>query len=500
MARPRTTSLAPISWRSAGIAAASSFVVLMIFAGRYGYHRDELYFVACAKRLAWGFVDQPPLTPAFASLSQAVAPGSLVVLRIWPALFMAILIVLTVLIARELGAGRLGQTAVAIATATCPGVLAAGHLLSTTTLDLLLWATLAFLVIRILRTGDVRLWPVAGLVIGIGLLNKWTIGFLVVGLALGILLDPERRLMANRWFAGGIAIALILWAPNLWWQGTHGWPQLQMIVDLQQTNSDLGSTISWLPLQFAITGYLGAALWIPGLRRVFRSDDGRPYRALGIAYLSLAVMLAVAAGDKPYYVTGLYFPLMAAGTVPFERWWARNAGRTRRPAVVAILSALTLVGMPIVLPIVPASTLADISLQDINYDLGEQIGWPAIAREVGDAWRDLPEADRTHAVILTSNYGEAGAIERYGVDLPTPYSGHTSYWWWATPPPGTATVLAIGEFSSTYLQEFFGSVERVGTLDNGLDVENEEQGHGIWVCREPRAPLPEMWRDLRHYG
>ena len=196
----------------------------------------------------------------------------------------------------------------------------------------------------------------------------------------------------------------------------------------------------------------------------------------------------------------LYFPLMVAGGVPLERWWARNAGRARRVIAPASLAMLTLAGMPIVLPVLPASTLADVALQDINYDLGEQIGWPSVAREVGDAWRALPVTDRTHSVILTSNYGEAGAIERYGVDMPTPYSGHNSYWWWATPPADTATVLAVGEFDVAYLEGFFGSVERVGTLDNGLDVENEEQGQGIWVCREPRAPLPALWRDLRHYG
>ena len=209
--------------------------------------------------------------------------------------------------------------------------------------------------------------------------------------------------------------------------------------------------------------------------------------------------LAIAAGDKPYYVAALYFPLMAAGAVPFERWWVQNAGRVRRFVVPPLLGVLTLATMPIVLPILPASRLADVPLQDINYDLGEQIGWPTIVREVRDAWMALPESDRAHAVILTSNYGEAGAIERYGTDLPIPYSGHNSYWWWATPPAATVTVLAVGEWDAAYLEGFFGSVERVGTLDNELGVDNEEQGHGIWVCRDPRAPLPEMWRGFRHY-
>ena len=274
MVSSKANRLPPVSWRSAGIAAASSFAVLMIFAGRYGYHRDELYFLACAKRLAWGFVDQPPITPAIARLSQSVAPGSLLFLRVWPALFIAIALVLTVLTARELGAGRVGQVAVAIAAGLCPGAYAAGHVLSTTTLDILLWVVLTLLVLRILRTEDVRLWPAAGLVIGIGLLNKWTIGFLVAGLLLGIVAGPERRLLANRWFAAGVAIAVVLWLPNLWWQGTHGWPQLQMFVDIQASNSGIGPTISWLPLQFAISGFLQAPLWIAGLVRVLRPEGG----------------------------------------------------------------------------------------------------------------------------------------------------------------------------------------------------------------------------------
>ena len=225
----------PIAWRSAGIAAASSFVVLMLFAGRYGYHRDELYFLACAKRLAWGFVDQPPLTPVIARLSQAVAPGSLVFLRMWPALFMATVIVLTVLTARELGAGRLGQVAVAVATATCPGVYAAGHLLSTTTLDIALWVALTLVVLRYPAGKRRPALAGGGVLIGIGLLNKWTIGFLVVGLLFGIVLGAERRLLANGWFVTGVAIALVLMGAE---PLVAGFPRLASAPDVRRSPAD----------------------------------------------------------------------------------------------------------------------------------------------------------------------------------------------------------------------------------------------------------------------
>jgi hypothetical protein len=492
-------SLAPFATAPVLVSAGATFAVLLGYAGRYGYHRDELYFVSSADRLAWGFVDQPPLTPAIARVSEALAPGSLVALRTWPALFIAAAVVVTALCARELGAGRRGQAAVAVAVAASPGMLAAGHLLSTSTLDITLWTATTFLVLRLLRTGDQRLWlPVGGLV-GVGLLNKWTIGFLVVGLLVGIVAGPERRLLASRWFGLGAVLALVLWAPNLLWQANHDWPQIDMIFDIQEGASDAGATIAWLPLQVIIAGFLLTPLWVAGLWRLLRSDDARTWRSLAIAYLVLAIPLAILAGDKPYYVAALYLPLGAAGAVPFERWWARHARHVRRVLVPALLVALTLAGYPIVLPILPAPRLADVGLQEINYDLGEQIGWPTFVEQIEDAWAAIPEDERSTAIVLTGNYGEAGAIERYGRSLPTPFSGHNSWWWWGTPPASTTTVLSVG-ISEQNLSPFFEALELVGTLDNGLDVATEEQGLPIYVARGPRAPLPEVWAQLRHYN
>ena len=495
----RRSELQPVAVVPILLAAAAAVVVLMIFAGRYGYHRDELYFLVAARRLAWGYVDQPPFTPLIARLSEVLAGGSLLALRTFPALFTAATVVLTALCAREMGAGRLGQSASAVAIAASPGVLGAGHLLSTTTPDLTLWIAITLVTLRILRTQNVRLWVVVGTLVGIGSLNKWTIGFLVIGLLAGVLAGPERRLLATPWFLAGVALAVALWAPDLVWQAGHGWPQLEMMFSIQQQSADLGASIAWVPLQFAITGPIATPLWIAGLLRVFRKEEGHPFRPLGIAYLALAVPLAIVAGDKPYYVAAMYMPLAGAGAVPFERWWAQNRGRAKRVAVPLALGMLTLASLPIVLPVLPARTLADVPLQEVNYDLGEQIGWPTFVAQVGRAWRAIPVEERSRAIILASNYGEAGAIERYGKDLPRPYSGHNTYWWWRTPPRDTAVILVVGLFDEGYLGRFFEDVKRIGRIDNGLGVQNEEQGAGIWVCRKPREPLPQMWPELRHY-
>jgi 4-amino-4-deoxy-L-arabinose transferase-like glycosyltransferase len=349
----RDVELEPLALGPVTVVAAAGVAPLLLVAGRYGYHRDELYFLACAKRLAWGFVDQPPLTPAIARLSQAVAPDSLVALRVIPALIYGCLVILAALTARELGAGRTGQIGASVCAAAAPGLLLAGHLLSTTTPDLLVWAIVTFLLIRLLRMEDVRLWLAIGLAIGIGLENKWSVGFLVIGLLIGLLLTPQRRFLFTPWFAGGVILALVLWAPNLWWQAQHDWPQIALFGSLGASSHDVGSTITWLPYQFLIAGPVGAVVWVAGLYRLLRQSEARTYRAIGLAYVVLAVVLAIAAGDKQYYVAGLYVPLWGAGGRPLEGWLARHRTGPARAIAVAGFALTTVLLLPAAIPSCP---------------------------------------------------------------------------------------------------------------------------------------------------
>jgi hypothetical protein len=498
LARERASPLPPVAWTPVLLTTGAMMVLLLAYAGRYGYHRDELYFLSCAKRMAWGFVDQPPVTPGIAWLSERVALGSLVALRVWPALFSAASIVLAVFCARELGANRLGQEATAIVLAAAPGMLLAGtpaqhgqpryHALGDNDAPGAEAAP---------HRGRTALDPDRA-----GHRNRtaeqvddW------VPRGRAAARDPRRaRAAAARDTVvrgGGRARARAMGAEPL----VASSPRLGPAPD---AGRDPGTILG--PRRDA--GVDSAAVRhhrIPGgpalgrwLWRVLTFEEARPFRALGIAYVVLAVALAIAAGDKPYYVAGLYLPLTAAGAVPFERWWARNAHRARRAVVPIVLALLTVMGYPIVLPIQPARTLADVPLQDIDYDLGEQIGWPIFVSQIEDAWATIPVDVRATAIVLTGNYGEAGAIERYGTNLPTPYSGHVTWWWWRTPPEDTTTVLAVG-FSESYLARFFNDLEVVGRLDNGLDVDTEEQGHLLIIARGPKQPLPAMWPSLRHY-
>jgi hypothetical protein len=489
----------PLALRPVTIVAAPGIALLLLVAGRYGYHRDELYLLACGKRLVWGFVDQPPITPAIARLSQAVAPDPLVALRVIPALIYGSLLILAALTARELGAGRTGQIGASVSAAVAPGLLLAGHLLSTTTPDLLVWAIVAFLLIRMLRTEDVRLWLAIGLAIGIGLENKWSIGFLVIGLLIGLLLTPQRRFLFTPWFAGGLILAVVLWAPNLWWQYQHDWPQIAMFRSIGESSHDVGSTISWLPYQFLITGPVGAAVWVAGLYRLLRQPEARTYRAIGLAYVVLAAVLAVAAGDKQYYVAGLYVPLWGAGGRPLEGWLGRHRTGFARPIAVGGFALTSVLLLPAALPVLPESSLANV--KGLNPELAEQVGWPELVSQVAGTWGSIPDPQRADAAIFTSNYGEAGAVDRFGpsLGLPNAYSGHNNYWWWGPPPVTTRTLVAVGFQDRTYLESMFGTVRRVGTITNPWDVENEEQGLPIWIVSDPKQSWPDLWSQARHY-
>jgi hypothetical protein len=497
-----TASLQPVP-RSAFAAAGLATLLLLAVSWQYGYHRDELYFLeAGPHHLAWGYVDQPPLTPALAAFGNWLLGASPTAIRVVPALVMGLTVILTALCARELGGGRVAQTIAAVAGATVPEWLGGGHLLSTTPLDTLAWGALLYVVIRIIRRDEDRLWLAAGAIAGVGLLNKWNLAFLAVALALGLLFSSERGRLRSPYLWAGIAIAALIWLPNLIWQAQNDWPSLTMLRHLHHENVDDGNQAAFIPAQVLYVGFAVLPIWVAGLVHLARNPATRPYRGIAIAY-GLLVAWSLASAGKPYYISGMYVALIGAGAVATEGWLQRRAGRF--PSYRALLVAILILAVPTVvlaLPVLPARTLHDTNLQDINYDLGEQIAWPRMVDQIADAYRSLPAGERRRAVLFTSNYGEAGAIDRYGpaLGLPTAYSGHNSYWYWG-PPPGrrSPAVVAVG-LPRSYLLRYFAHVDLVGRLSNGLGVSDDEQHAPLVICHGQRARWPALWPQLRHFN
>jgi 4-amino-4-deoxy-L-arabinose transferase-like glycosyltransferase len=480
--------------------AAALAALLIAFSGRYGYHRDELYFLECGKHLAWGYPDQPPLVPLLARLMSAISPTSLVVLRLPSAVSSAGLIVVTGLIARELGARSSAQTLAAGSMAVSSVTIATGHLLSTATFDLPVWALVCWLVIRILRGGDQRLWLVVGLVSGLGLFDSDLVAFLLLALALSMAAFGPRTSFKSGWLYAGAAIAIAMWTPYLVWQATHGWPEITISRSIANGGSG-SSTPRWalIPEQLVLASPYLAPVWIAGLVRLIRARANSWGRVIGGAYITLLVVFLIT-GGKAYYLAGMFPVLLAAGAQPVMDWIWRGRTPMRGGLVVAAV-LLSLTEIPVVLPVLPVTAIRHTPIVSLNYDAGETIGWQTYVSEIATVYDSLPTSQRRSTVVLASNYGEAGAVDHYGAryGLPAVYSGHNAYWYWGPPPAGTTSAVAVG-FDRGSLTAVCASLRLAAHLDNHLGVQNQEQGAPVWICSGPRASWVVMWPMLRHFG
>ncbi len=493
---PRATARRPLATAPLTGLAVLLAGLLLAVAGRYGYHRDELYFLRAGREAAFGYVDQPPLTPLLAAAIDELAPGSLLALRLPSALAAAGVVVLTGLLAREFGGGRTAQLLAAASMAVSAVLLLTGHLLSTTALDLLVWTALSVLLVRALRDGGPG-WLAVGAVAGLGLQNKLQPAFLLAAVGVGVLAVGPRAALRSPWPWAGGAVALALWAPNLVWQAANGWPQLDLAAAIAAGSS--GTSEPWylfLPFQLVMVSPLLVPVWAMGWWRLARDPALRTWRAFAVAYAVLAVLFLLT-GGKPYYLAGLYPVLLAAGAGPVVDWARRGAGRAGYAAVAgAIVLSLVINGV-LMLPLVPVERLAATPIVDVNYDAGETVGWPRLAAAVEAVRADLPAGERV--AVLTANYGQAGAVDRFAPALGPAYSGHNAYGTWGPPPEDAATLIVVG-YPEERLTAWFGRVDLAARVDNGVGLDNDEQGTPIWVATDRQAPWSEIWPELHRLG
>ena len=483
--------------RPLSIVLAAQAALLTALSGRYGFNRDELYFIAAGNHLALGYVDQPPITPLLARISVGLFGDTPYGVRVISTVMAMLTVLLVALIAREFGAGRGVQCFAAIAAALSGFVLVVSHLLSTSSFDLLMWTLISWLLLRLLRTGDGRWWVPIGLASGLALENKWLVIGLLAAVAIGLVAVGPRQVFRTWWLAAGVAAAVLILVPNLIWQIQHGFPQLTVA---DQISSDDGTSnrISFIPLQLVYLSPVLVPVWFVGARRLWREADLRWARSFALAYPVLCVALLVV-GGKPYYPVPLLLVLLAAGAqsaMPTLRWFVTGRPTIGRIASWAGVVAALVISVLISLPVLPQRDLNPVLA--IEPDQGEQVAWPAFVQTVAAAWRQIPVGERDHAVILTGNYGEAGAIQQYGYldGLPAPYSGHMSYSAWG-PPADTMTgpVLLVG----TFVPPQFTDCRTLTAFHNAYGVHDEEWGVPIRVCDAHTGTWSQMWSSLTHY-
>ncbi len=489
--------------RGAWVAAACLVAVLVAAGGRYGFHRDELYFVEAGHHPAFGYPDQPPLVPLLATAWHTVTGGSLWAFRVLPALVAGAAVLVAAATSRRLGGTAADQTWTATATALATGVVAVGHLFSTSTFDLALTAGCVLLLLRALDLDTRRSWVALGLLAGLALQVKTLPATVLAACGVALLLAGPRRPLRRPgpWIAAGLAVLLA--APNLIWQAVHGWPQLALSRAIAAGSS--GTSVDrWavVPFQLLLVGPVLAVPLVLGVARLLVGRAVRPHRWVGAAYLVLLAVL-VLSGGKPYYTLGLLPALLAAGVPLVRRWCRRGRAVLRRRVVAAALAVHVVVSSIIVLPVLPAAVLASTPVVDVNYDAGETVGWDELVDTVTGVVAGMPEPERARAVVLTANYGEAGALDRArrrGADLPPVYSGHNAYGDWGPPPAWATRVVLVGHRGDDGAARVFSGCRVVARLGNAAGVDNDEAGQPVRLCGGLTRPWPALWPAIRHLG
>jgi hypothetical protein len=508
-----------VGWLVPSLLALLAVGIHALALGNYGYFRDELYYIVCAGRLDWGYVDHPPLSIALLAVIRAVFGDGLWAIRLPAVIAFAGAVFMAAMIARSLGGGRFAQAIAGIALLANPTAMGMASFYSMNAFDLLLWSALAWVLSETLRTGDARGWLLFGFLAGLGLLNKYSVGFLGGALVVAMLLTPYRNQFL-RWqlWAGG-ALALLLFLPHILWQVRAGFPTLEFMYNASHhKNIDLPPHF-YLLLQVIEMGPVNVFLWTGGAVWAFwprqnhsgvEARDARP-RLFAMVFLLLLAFHAFSTGSKPYYMATAYTFMLPVGACALEAVTRRWPLRTRVPAT-ALLCMGALVALPLALPILPVERYLEyqdkLGLEPapaethhrglLPQHFGDRFGWPEFAAETERAFNSLSASEQAECVVVVMNYGGAAALEFFGGDrLPRVVCGHNNYFLWRPQDISPQVALVISHDRES-LEQIFREVEEVGFIDHPYAMPHETQ-KPIFRCRGLLVPMEEVWQSLRKF-
>jgi len=486
--------------------AACKFFIHLYTGTQYGYFRDELYYLACSRHLDWGYVDQPPLIAVITWMVRSVIGDSLPAIRLLPALAGACEIALTALIARELGGKTFAQGLAALSVLVAPGILAVQDFLSMNVFEPLFWLGCAWLVIRIVNTGDQRLWIWFGVLAGFGLENKHSMLIFGAGIVLGVILTPQRKVFASPWIWIAGAIALLIFLPNLLWNVRHHFPFLEVQANIRRSGRDVPlSPWAFFGQEIGAMHPLTLPIWVAGLWFFF-SARGKPFRTLGWAWIFTALVI-VTLSPRIYYLFPAFPLLFAAGSVVWE-----TQARWLRFAWTAALVSSGIVMAPFAIPLLPPETYIRFTqalhlappaiethrLGPLPQMFADRFGWEEMTATVARVYDNLPAEVRTKTAIFGQNYGEAASIDMFGpkYGLPFAISGHQNYFLWG-PRGYTGESMIVMDGNQKDLQSQFAEVQKVASVDHPYSMPYEH--FDIYYCRGLKQPLDVLWPHLKKW-
>ncbi|MGP6159472.1 MAG: glycosyltransferase family 39 protein [Vulcanimicrobiaceae bacterium] len=491
------------------IAGLAAFALHYLTAGRYGYQRDELYFIECARHLAWGYVDQPPLIALIAMLTERLFGDSLRELRLLPAMAAGATVAIAGLLARRAGGGLAAQAIAMLGVALAPFFLAVGNLLTMNAFEPLIWMGAAFLLVKAEEKDEPIVWAGLGIVVGLGLINKYTMFFFAGASIVALALSPSRGVLRRRGFFAAAAIALAFVAPTLVWQARHGWPQLAVLRNAAADKNIVVGPLTFYVQQILMMNPLAAPVWIAGLWTLLRNRRA-PLHWYGLAYVLLSIVY-LSLGAKVYYLAPIYPVLFATGAPLVERTLARA-----RWTLVAYPLAMLAVGLaiaPEAFPLLPLRAFLVyqrfIDVRGVKMErhpegrvpqqFADQLGWGKLVSTVADAYAKLPPAQQREAAIFTHDYGQASALDFFGAryGLPRAISGHNEFYLYGTRGASGHVVLAV-DVDRALLQSEFRRIERVAVYHDEY-VLPDFNDFPIYLCTQPIRPLTAWWPAAKRY-
>jgi Dolichyl-phosphate-mannose-protein mannosyltransferase len=503
-------------WMLLGGLTLITFVLHAAFYKGYGFFRDELYFIACSRHLAWGYVDQPPGVAVVAWASRRLLGDTLFAIRFVPMLFAAAQVLFAGLTARAMGGGRYALLLACISVLAAPQYF--GSYLNTDMFMMLGWAACGYIAVRILAGGNPRLWLWFGLAAGLALQGKHAMLLFGFAFVVGLLLSPQRKMLLSPWLSAGGAVALIVFLPNLIWEYRHNWATLELLRNIAHSNKDLPvGPWAYFVSNVHSLSTLSFPIWFGGTLWCLLAKAGLRFRALGWMWIVAYVTFIVLKG-KTYYLTPIYAPLFAVGAVAVESLLDRlTTKRAWLKPVLSIAVAVTIllygmIGWPFAMPMMSVQKFIayeqalgvapekweTVSLNQLPQQYADMFGWAEMAAAVARVYDTVAPEERANCGILARNYGEAGAIDYFGrqYGLPHAISGHQSYWLWGPRPYTGECLIVIGNNRET-LEKMFASVVQAGETYQQYAIPYENH-RSIWIVRGPKfGTLEQVWPKFK---
>jgi hypothetical protein len=499
------------------ILALVQFTLQTLFHGNYGYFRDELYYIACSNHPAFGYVDHPPLSIALLWINRLILGDSLYAIRFLPSVAGAAVIIISALMVRKIGGGKFAQKLAALSIVAAPGLFGHAQIFTMNSFDVFFWSIASYVVVCLLTDDKPKLWIYFGITIGLGLLNKYSVGFLVIGLVIGLLLTRQRKELVSKWFWLGGGVAAIIFLPHIIWQIAFGFPSIEFMRNASLTKNVHLGAVNFFLGQIRDMNFFNLPLWLGGIYFFYKYREGR-YRSLAWTY-PIIFFIMVLGNAKVYYLSAIYPLLLAGGAILFEQFVLKKTLNWLKPAFLSSLIVSGAFSLPFALPFLPIEQFIKYQqllgimpradeksgVAELPQYLADQFGWKEMVDTVASVYYKLTPEEQSQCIIFARNYGQAGAIDFFGKELGLPDAtcAHNNYWLWG-PGERTGNIAIIIGWSQNLdenladLHRYYSHVELAAITGSKYRIPFEK-GRMIFICKEMNTTFQKIWNSERFF-